>query len=248
MRGGQYLNNWRMAELHAKESPDRVTRARGSWGALFDRTPDGRILQRNFGGHAVPPAGARGRPHRPRDDPDAPGPRHPSGHGRAHGSTRSRRLLKDGGPGGRRLRVRPGAGTLHASSRLKSRSCSPRGGWARAFRITSNSLGVHGRRSRPRVPRRRRAPGHGVRPVPPHWDGVAAERPGILVTEGVRGEGGILKNSEGRAVHVRRHPRRCTSHQTADNPEEGWRYVHGRSETRAGRPSFSRATTLRARS
>src|SRR5258708_9609721 len=53
MRGGQYLNNWRMAELHAKEAPDRV-RELESWGALFDRTKDGRILQRNFGGHRYP--------------------------------------------------------------------------------------------------------------------------------------------------------------------------------------------------
>src|ERR671930_99876 len=53
MRGGQYLNHFRMAELHAKEAPDRV-RELEAWGALFDRTPDGRILQRNFGGHAYP--------------------------------------------------------------------------------------------------------------------------------------------------------------------------------------------------
>ena len=53
MRGGQYLNNWRMAELHAKEAPDRV-RELEAWGALFDRTKDGRILQRNFGGHKYP--------------------------------------------------------------------------------------------------------------------------------------------------------------------------------------------------
>src|ERR1700741_1075153 len=53
MRGGQYLNNWRMAELHALEAPDRV-RELEAWGALFDRTKDGRILQRNFGGHRYP--------------------------------------------------------------------------------------------------------------------------------------------------------------------------------------------------
>src|SRR3954447_14788910 len=53
MRGGQYVNNWRMAELHAKEAPDRV-RELEAWGAMFDRTPDGRILQRNFGGHRYP--------------------------------------------------------------------------------------------------------------------------------------------------------------------------------------------------
>src|SRR5436853_508679 len=53
MRGGQYLNNWRMAELHAREAPDRI-RELEAWGALFDRTPDGRILQRPFGGHSFP--------------------------------------------------------------------------------------------------------------------------------------------------------------------------------------------------
>src|SRR6185437_8988250 len=53
MRGGQYLNNWRMAELHAREAPDRV-RELEAWGAVFDRTADGRILQRNFGGHKYP--------------------------------------------------------------------------------------------------------------------------------------------------------------------------------------------------
>src|SRR5690349_24291676 len=53
MRGGQYVNNWRMAELHAQEAPARVNELE-AWGALFDRTPDGRILQRNFGGHTYP--------------------------------------------------------------------------------------------------------------------------------------------------------------------------------------------------
>src|SRR5213083_1948560 len=53
MRGGQYVNNWRMAELHAREAPARV-RELEAWGAVFDRTKDGRILQRNFGGHKYP--------------------------------------------------------------------------------------------------------------------------------------------------------------------------------------------------
>src|ERR1700726_5247194 len=53
MRGGQYLNNCRMAELHAKEAPARVHELE-AWGAIFDRTKDGRILQRNFGGHRYP--------------------------------------------------------------------------------------------------------------------------------------------------------------------------------------------------
>src|SRR5512132_1558209 len=53
MRGGKFLNSWRMAELHAKEAPQRVWELE-TYGALFDRTPDGRISQRNFGGHEYP--------------------------------------------------------------------------------------------------------------------------------------------------------------------------------------------------
>src|ERR1700745_4303557 len=61
MRGGQYVNNWRMAQLHAQEAPARVKELE-AWGAVFDRTPDGRILQRNFGGHKYPRlAHVRGR-------------------------------------------------------------------------------------------------------------------------------------------------------------------------------------------
>src|SRR5262247_2406519 len=50
MKGGSFLNNWRMAQLHAQEAPDRI-RELEEWGALFDRTPNGEILQRAFGGH-----------------------------------------------------------------------------------------------------------------------------------------------------------------------------------------------------
>src|SRR5260370_1393074 len=56
MRGGKFLNNWRMAELHATEAPDRVWELE-TYGALFDRTKDGRISQRNFGGHTYPRLG-----------------------------------------------------------------------------------------------------------------------------------------------------------------------------------------------
>ena len=58
MRGGKILNNWRMAELHAKEAPDRVLELE-EWGALFDRTTDGKILQRDFGGHRYAAPGPR---------------------------------------------------------------------------------------------------------------------------------------------------------------------------------------------
>src|SRR5437879_8375355 len=54
MRGGKFLNNWRMAQIHAQEAPERVWELE-EWGALFDRTPDGRILQRDFAGHRFAP-------------------------------------------------------------------------------------------------------------------------------------------------------------------------------------------------
>ena len=53
MRGGYYINNWRMAQLHAQQAPDRVKELE-AWGAVFDRTKTGKIMQRNFGGHAHP--------------------------------------------------------------------------------------------------------------------------------------------------------------------------------------------------
>src|SRR3990172_4685408 len=53
MKGGQFVNQWRMVQLHAQEAPERV-RELEEWGAVFDRTKDGRILQRNFGGHTYP--------------------------------------------------------------------------------------------------------------------------------------------------------------------------------------------------
>ena len=53
MKGGKYLNQWRMAQLHAQEAPDRVNELE-EWGAVFDRTKTGKILQRNFGGHTYP--------------------------------------------------------------------------------------------------------------------------------------------------------------------------------------------------
>ena len=104
MRGGQYVNNWRMAELHAKEAPARV-RELEAWGAVFDRTHDGRILQRNFGGHRYPAPGPRRRPHRPRNDPHPAGSRHPSGHRRVMEFTIVG-LIKDGDRDCRRVRIR----------------------------------------------------------------------------------------------------------------------------------------------
>ena len=71
MRGGKMLNNWRMAQLHAREAPERV-RELEEWGALFDRTRDGRILQRDFGGHRYARLAHVGARTRPLCDPSSP--------------------------------------------------------------------------------------------------------------------------------------------------------------------------------
>ncbi len=84
MRGGQYLNNWRMAELHAKEAPARV-RELEAWGALFDRTKRWPHSAAQFWRASLSPAGARWRSHGAGDDPYAARSRHPSRPGRLHG-------------------------------------------------------------------------------------------------------------------------------------------------------------------
>jgi len=83
MRGGQYLNDPRMVQIHAQEAPDCV-RELEAWGAVFDRTAQGKILQRNFGGHKYPRL-PRGRPHWSRDDPHLAGPWGSSGNRFPHG-------------------------------------------------------------------------------------------------------------------------------------------------------------------
>src|SRR4029453_7169189 len=109
MRGGKFLNNWRMAELHAQEAPDRVWELE-TYGALFDRTPDGRISQRNFGGHSYPRLAHRGDPTRP-ERPPLPGagaPRRPHRPGAdPHPAAEDRVAAAGGLQGDRRLRGQP---------------------------------------------------------------------------------------------------------------------------------------------
>jgi succinate dehydrogenase / fumarate reductase flavoprotein subunit len=222
MRGGQYLNDWRMAELHAREAPERVIELE-AWGALFDRTEDGRILQRNFGGHAYPRLAHVG------DRTGLEMIRTLQDHGIHRGMdfhmevTVLRLLTAEGRvvgalaydrERGRFLRFAAGAIVLAT------------GGIGRAYEITSNSWEYTG-------------DGHALayeagaelvdmeflqfHPTGMVWPPSVR---GILVTEGVRGEGGVLENSEGRRFMFDDIPPLYRD-QTADTPEEGWRYTQG---------------------
>jgi succinate dehydrogenase / fumarate reductase flavoprotein subunit len=222
MRGGQYLNQWRMAELHAKEAPDRV-RELEAWGAVFDRTKDGRILQRNFGGHKYPRLAHVG------DRTGLEMIRTLQDHGVHRGidvymECTVVRLIKDG------ERVVGAFGYDRERGRFRVFRAKAivlaTGGIGRAYKITSNSWEYTG-------------DGHALayhagadlmdmefvqfHPTGMVWPPSVR---GILVTEGVRGEGGVLRNSEGKRFMFDDIPDNYKS-QTADNPEEGWRYVLG---------------------
>ena len=222
MRGGQYLNNWRMAELHAREAPARV-RELEAWGALFDRTGDGRILQRNFGGHRYPRLAHVG------DRTGLEMIRTLQDHGVHRGidvhmeCTVLTLLLDDGRVAGAVAydRDRGRFKVLRARAVVLAT-----GGIGRAFRISSNSWEYTG-------------DGHALayeagaaltdmefvqfHPTGMVWPpGVQ----GILVTEGVRGEGGILANKDGRRFMFDDIPDAYRA-QTADSEDEGWRYTQG---------------------
>lgn len=227
MRGGQYLSNARMAELHAQESPDRVRELEG-WGALFDRTKEGSILQRNFGGHQYPRLAHVG------DRTGLEMIRALQDHGihqgiEVHMENTVISLLKTG------ERVSGAFGYEREKGRFKVFSAKSvvlaTGGVGKAFKVTSNSWEYTG-------------DGHSLayhagaelidmefvqfHPTGMVWPPSVR---GILVTEGVRGEGGILKNSEGNRFMFDDIPDLYVN-QTADNPEEGWRYTQGDREAR----------------
>jgi succinate dehydrogenase / fumarate reductase, flavoprotein subunit len=222
MRGGQYVNQWRMAELHAKEAPDRV-RELEKWGAVFDRTKDGRILQRNFGGHKYPRLAHVG------DRTGLEMIRTLQDHGVHQGievymEHTILSLLKDGD------RVVGAFGYERERGRFRIFRAKAivlaTGGIGRAYKITSNSWEYTG-------------DGHSLaydagaelidmefiqfHPTGMVWPPSVM---GILVTEGVRGEGGILTNKEGRRFMFDEIPENYRA-QTADNEEEGWRYCQG---------------------
>src|SRR5579864_8980490 len=227
MRGGQYLNNWRMAELHAREAPDRV-RELEAWGALFDRTPDGRILQRNFGGHKYPRLAHVG------DRTGLEMIRTLQDHGihqgiDVHMECTVLTLLKDGPRIAGAVVYDRDRGRFHVF-RAKAVVLAT-GGIGRAYRITSNSWEYTG-------------DGHSLaydagaalmdmefvqfHPTGMIWPPSVR---GILVTEGVRGEGGVLRNRSGERFMFKDIPPLYVN-QTATSEEEGWRYTQGDKEAR----------------
>ncbi|HEV3145460.1 MAG TPA: fumarate reductase/succinate dehydrogenase flavoprotein subunit [Gemmataceae bacterium] len=222
MRGGQYVNNWRMAQIHAQEAPERV-RELEAWGAVFDRTKDGRILQRNFGGHKYPRLAHVG------DRTGLELIRTLQDHGIHRGISVYMectviKLLLDGG------RIAGAFGYYREHGRFvvfKAKAIVlATGGIGKAYKITSNSWEYTG-------------DGHTLaydagaelidmefvqfHPTGMIWPPSVR---GILVTEGVRGEGGVMRNSTGARFMFGDIPDNYKP-QTAENEEEGFLYVLG---------------------
>jgi succinate dehydrogenase / fumarate reductase, flavoprotein subunit len=222
MRGGQYLNNWRMAELHAREAPECV-RELEAWGALFDRTKDGRILQRNFGGHKYPRLAHVG------DRTGLEMIRTLQDHGihcgmEVHMECTVLSLLLDSG------RVVGACGYDREKGNFQLWQANAvvvaTGGIGRAYEVTSNSWEYTG--DGLALAYRAGAELQEMEFVQFHPTGMVwpISVRGILVTEGVRGEGGVLRNSEGRRFMFDEIPD-LYKDQTADKEEEGWRYTQG---------------------
>ena len=227
MRGGQYLNQWRMAEIHAKEAPARVNELE-AWGALFDRTNDGRILQRNFGGHAYPRLAHVG------DRTGLEMIRTLQDHGVHQGMTvhmeiTVTKLFKDGD------RVAGAFGYDRERGRFRVFKAPAvilaTGGLGKAYKITSNSWECTG--DGIALAYHAGAQLKDMEFVQFHPTGMVwpPSVSGILVTEGVRGEGGVLTNSEGKRFMFDNVPE-LYKELVADDAEEGWRYVTGDREAR----------------
>lgn len=227
MRGGQYVNNWRMAQLHAQEAPARV-RELEAWGAVFDRTKDGRILQRNFGGHKYPRLAHVGD----RTGLELIRTLQDQGVHRGINVFMERtvvRLLVDGGRVSGALAYDRDRGRFTVfKAKAVILAC---GGIGKAYKITSNSWECTG-------------DGHTLaydagaelidmefvqfHPTGMIWPPSVR---GILVTEGVRGEGGVLRNKEGKRFMFGDIPDNYKP-QTAADEEEGFRYVLGDKDAR----------------
>ncbi|WP_040784950.1 fumarate reductase/succinate dehydrogenase flavoprotein subunit [Nocardia pneumoniae] len=207
MRGGKFLNNWRMAELHAQEAPDRVWELE-TYGALFDRTPDGRISQRNFGGHTYPRLAHVGdrtgleiiRTMQQKivalqqEDFAATGDY--ESRIKVFAECTITELLKDGD------RISGAFGYWRESGRFilfeTPAVVLATGGIGKSYKVTSNSWEYTG--DGHALALRAGATLINMEFLQFHPTGMVwpPSVKGILVTEGVRGDGGVLKNTEGK--------------------------------------------------
>src|SRR6187401_1969283 len=222
MRGGKFLNVWRMAELHAKQAPERVLELE-EWGAVFDRTKEGLISQRNFGGHRYPRLAHVG------DRTGLEMIRTLQDHGIHQGievymECCVLELLLDNGRAAGVLAYDRERGRFHVFNAKAIVLAT--GGVGRAYRITSNSW--EGTGDGHALAYRAGAEMIDMEFIQFHPTGMVwpPSVRGILVTEGVRGEGGVLKNNQGRRFMFDDIPDNYKP-QTASDPEEGWRYTQG---------------------
>jgi succinate dehydrogenase / fumarate reductase flavoprotein subunit len=212
MRGGKFLNHPRMAELHAKEAPDRVWELE-TYGALFDRTPDGRISQRNFGGHEYPRLAHVGdrtglelirtlqqkivslRQDEQAANPDSP-PNDTDAHLRVFAEVTITELLTDDAgaiAGAFGYRRETGKFVIFRAPAVILAT----GGIGKSFKVTSNSWEYTG--DGHALALRAGSTLVNMEFVQFHPTGMVwpPSVKGILVTESVRGDGGVLRNSEG---------------------------------------------------
>ncbi|MBW8049213.1 MAG: fumarate reductase/succinate dehydrogenase flavoprotein subunit [Cytophagales bacterium] len=222
MRGGKFLNVWRMAELHAKHAPDRV-RELEEWGAVFDRTKDGLISQRNFGGHRYPRLAHVG------DRTGLEMIRTLQDHGIHQGidiymEFTALDLLKDGD------KITGLVGMWRDSGEFVILVCKAvifaTGGAGKAWQITSNSWEYSG--DGYAMAYEAGAELMDIEFTQFHPTGMVwpPSVRGTLVTEGVRGDGGILLNNEGKRFMYNYIPERFAS-ETADTEEEANRWLAG---------------------
>src|SRR6478609_724796 len=222
MRGGKFLNNWRMAELHAKQAPDRV-RELEEWGAVFDRTKDGLISQRNFGGHRYPRLAHVG------DRTGLELIRSLQDHGIHQGITfhmecTALELLKDGD------RIAGVLAYWRETGRFVVFKCKAvilaTGGGGKAWKVTSNSWEYTGDGLAMAYDAGAELLDMEFTQFHPTGMVWPPSVRGTLVTEGVRGDGGILKNSEGKRFMFGYIPAKFAA-ETADSVEEAEKWLNG---------------------
>src|SRR5205809_308110 len=227
MRGGKLLNNWRMAQLHAQEAPDRVLELE-EWGALFDRTKDGLILQRDFGGHRYARLAHVG------DRTGLEMIRTLQDHAVANGidvfmECTLRHLLNDG------QRVTGAIGYWRQSGKLIAFGAKAvvlaTGGVGKAWKVTSNSWEYTG----DGIAMALEAGADLIDMEMTQFHPTAMVWPlsvrGILVTEGVRGDGGTLKNNKGERFMFRYIPPFFKA-DTAETEEEADRWYDDKTARR----------------